>query len=257
MALNWYLTLRNLAKTDETAAELFESLKKAETDEEKEIAKKVAQDYIAQKNSNGGDSDDSKTETEIQETPIVEEDTGHVESDSPVSHSDDLVVDSEDELQKDSERDTDEEKIKQDLSQPAFNPRLAKCGITREEELFLAGTYVRKLNHEEKILMRRSIYQKKTQRNAKIQAEYRAKRLAQRQQDLNDPEKIKYHQNRKLVSAVVEALVNHKNMIYMFSQIEGLTPDILKELLKQPGNRNAIHQANPKFLENFKKAYGE
>lgn len=256
MALNWYLTLRNLAKTDETAAELFESLKKAETDEEKEIAKQNAQNYIEQKNSNSRDSDNSKAETEIQETPVVEEDAGQAESDSPVSDSDDLADNSETQLPQDT-KSADEEKIKQDLSQPAFNPRLAKCGITREEELFLAGTYVRKLNREEKILMRRSIYQKKTQRNARIQAEYRAKRLAQRQQDLNDPEKIKYHQNRKLVSAVVEALVNHKNMIYIFSEIEGLTPDVLKELLQNPGNRNAIHQANRNFLENFKKAYGE
>jgi hypothetical protein len=257
MALNWYLTLRNLAKADETAAELFESLKKAETDEEKEIAKQNAQNYIEQKNSNGGDSDDSKAETEIQETPIVEEDTGHVESDSPVPDSDDLVADSEDKLQKDSERDTDQEKIITDLSQPAFTPRLAKCGITREEELFLNGVFVRKMTREEKMLMRRSIYQKKTQRNAQIQAEYKAKRLAAKQKDLNDPEKIKYHQERKLISAVVDALVNHKNMIYIFSEIEGITPDILKGLLEKPENRNAINQANPKFLENFKKVYGE
>lgn len=255
MALNWYLTLRNLAKADKTAAELFELLKKAETDEEKESAKKTAQDYIAQKNSDDRDSDNSKAEAEIQETPVVEEDVGQAESDSPVTDSDNLVDDSETQLPQDTEN-TDEEKIKTDLSQLAFNPRLAKCGITREEELFLNGVFVRKMTREEKLLMRRSIYQKKTQRNAQIQEEYRAKRLAQKQKDLHDPEKIKYHQERKLISAVVNALINHKNMIYMFSQIEGLTPDILKELLQNPANRNAIQQANPKFIENFNKKYG-
>ena len=57
--------------------------------------------------------------------------------------------------------------------------------------------------------------------------------------------------------AVVDALVGHKNMIYMFSQIDGLTPEILKELIKKPENANAINQANPRFLENFKKSYVE
>ena len=253
MALNWYLQLRNLAKSDPQAAELFEHLQKAETDEQKETAKQNAQAYIAQKESKNNIAEPEETKEAVVEAS-VDSDPGLPDS-TPVGdtvHNDEPVV------QESAERSVEnEEKIKSDLSQPAFNPRLAKCGITREEELFLNGVFVRKMSREEKLLMRRSIYQKKTQRNAAIQAEYRAKRLAQKEKDLNDPEKIKFHQERKLLSAVVDALVNHKNFVYIFSEIEGLTPEIMKELLQKPGNRNAVNQANRNFLENFKTMYGE
>ena len=251
MTLNWFLTLRNLCKTDATAAELFEQLKKAETDEEKELAKQRAQEYIAPTK----ESENNIAGPEATEEIAVEESERIDSVCDPMDTIDNTVSDAD--PVRESAPAQDEEKIATDLSQPAFTPRLAKCGITREEELFLNGVFVRKMSREEKILMRRSIYQKKTRRNAQVQAEYKAKRLAQREKDLNDPEKIKFHQERKFISAVVDALINHKNMIYIFSQIDGLTPDVLKELLKNPGNRNAINQASPKFLENFKKAYGD
>lgn len=253
MALNWYLTLRNLSKSDATAEELFNLLQKAKTDEEKESAKKRAQEYIAQ-TTESKDSVPEETVTTAEEIPVDEDKGTDVDPNiSPVP------VDNEQELQEDTKANTsaDEEKIKTDLAAPAFNPRLAKCGITREEELFLNHVFVRKLSHEEKILMRRSIYQKKTQRNAQIQAEYKAKRIAQKMKDLTDPEKIKFHQERKLVSAIVDALEQHKNLAWIFSQIEGLTPDVFRELIQKPGNVNAFTQANPVFLDNFKKMYGE
>lgn len=249
MALNWFLTIKNMSRTDAKALEIFELLKKAETDEEKENAKRIAQEYVAQ-TQNSEDNTSKPTE----ETNVVEENQEPVDEPVSVPDTDNTVSDADNIVQESAER--DEEKIKQDLSQLAFNPRLAKCGITREEELFLNHVFVRKLSHEEKILMRRSIYQKKTQRNAQIQAEFKAKRIAQKAKDLSDPEKIKYHQERKYIAAVVDALENHRNMGWIFTQIEGLTPDILRDLVKKPENKSAIEQVSTEFFDRFNKKYG-
>lgn len=253
MALNWYLQIRNLAKSEPAAAEILTLLQNAGTEDEKNTAKQKAQEYIASKESNDNIAkEDSKpSDEEI----IVEEDLGTDNEPVDSDPVDSNVSDNEVVVPESEER--DEEKIKQDLSQLAFNPRLAKCGITREEELFLNHVYVRKLSHEDKILMRRSIFQKKNQRYAAIQAEYKAKRIAQRQKDLNDPEKIKFHQERKIFSAVLDALTNRRNIGWIFSNVEDLTPDIMKEFLKKPQNRNAINQINPVFIENFTKRFGE
>lgn len=238
-----------MSRTDAKALEIFELLKKAETDEEKENAKRIAQEYVAQ-TQNSEDNTSKPTE----ETNVVEENQEPVDEPVSVPDTDNTVSDADNIVQESAER--DEEKIKQDLSQLAFNPRLAKCGITREEELFLNHVFVRKLSHEEKILMRRSIYQKKTQRNAQIQAEFKAKRIAQKKKDLSDPEKIKYHQERKYIAAVVDALENHRNLGWIFSQIEGLTPDILRDLVKKPENKSAIEQVSTEFFDRFNKKYG-
>lgn len=242
--------------------ELFNNLQKAETDEEKELSKQEAQEYIKsisndgrENISDGGETQNTETTDTTEETDVVAENEEVVEETVGESDFIDTIPDNEVELPQDTER--DEEKIKLDLSQLAFNPRLAKCGITREEELFLQGVRVRKLSHEEKILLRRSIYQKKNQRNAQIQAEFRAKRAAQRQKDLNDPEKIKYHRERKYVLTIVDALQNHKNFVYIFSQIDGLTPEIVRELLQKPENVNAFRQAKPTFIDDFYKKYGK
>lgn len=249
MKINWYLQIKNMSRTDAKALEIFELLKKAETDEEKENAKRIAQEYVAQ-TQNSEDNTSKPTE----ETNVVEENQEPVDEPVSVPDTDNTVSDADNIVQESAER--DEEKIKQDLSQLAFNPRLAKCGITREEELFLNHVFVRKLSHEEKILMRRSIYQKKTQRNAQIQAEFKAKRIAQKKKDLSDPEKIKYHQERKYIAAVVDALENHRNLGWIFSQIEGLTPDILRDLVKKPENKSAIEQVSTEFFDRFNKKYG-
>lgn len=255
--LNWYLTIRNLAKTDTVAAELFDLLKKAETDEEKETAKQKAQDYINQINDNNRAVDD--TETKDSQEEVVAE--SPVEEDSVVDSGKDIATDNSDTVPDNTDtRLVEEEKkevSKTDLSGLAFTPRLAKCGITREEELFLNGILTRKMNREEKILMRRSIYEKKTKKNAEMQALFRAKRLEQRQKDLNDPEKQKFHQERKYVAAVVKALENRKNFVWIFSQIDGLTPDIMRELLKKPEVANAIKQEKASFITDFYKKYGE
>lgn len=259
MALNWYLQIRNLAKSEPAAAEILTLLQNAGTEDEKNTAKQKAQEYIASKESSDNTAkEDSKPSEEIVVEEIEESYAGDIDSDIVVDSfpssddtREDVVVENKETVEK------DEEKVKQDLSQLAFNPRLAKCGITREEELFLNHVYVRKLSHEDKILMRRSIFQKKNQRYAALQAEYKAKRIAQKQKDLNDPEKIKFHQERKIFSAVLDALTNRRNIGWIFSNIEDLTPDIMKEFLKKPQNRNAINQINPVFIENFTKRFGE
>lgn len=260
MALNWYLTLRNLSKTDAKAKELYDLLQKAETDEEKEIAKEQAKAYTESLASAGNEEKDNDrgvidTENPVPETEEdpVAEDSGVVEEPIADDSGVNPVIDNTDSGLAGKE---EEKENLMDLSALAFTPRLAKCGITREEELFLSGVMVRKMTREEKILMRRSIYQKKNQRNAQIQAEFRAKRLEQRQQELNDPDKQKFHQERKYISAIVEALENHKNFVWIFSQIEGLTPEIVAELIKKPANANAITRIKATFITDFHKKYG-
>lgn len=243
MALNWFLTLRNLAKTDAKAAEIMEQLKTAETDDEKETAKQIAQKYVQELESNT-----------IQDATVGETDSVVAES---TGQSDILRDETTDETDSPSDSPSPEnKKALTDLSAPAFNPRLAKCGITREEELFLHGVFVRKMTREDKLLMRRSIYQKKTLRNTQIQAEYKQKRIEQKEKDANDPVKQKFHQERKYITAIVDALNAHCNLGWIFNNIEGLTPDIVREFLKNPGYVNAFRQANPAFVDNFKKRYG-
>lgn len=252
--INWYLQIRNMAKTDKTAADIFELLQKAQTDDEKENAKQIAQKYIQETQN----SENNPAEPTQEVDPVAEDETSNDEPGAVVD-MDNSIPDNEPPIQENNETDTEskQEKILTDLSAPAFTPRLAKCGITREEELFLHGVFVRKMTREEKIEMRRSIYQKKTQTAQKIQAEYKKKRIEQKEKDANDPVKQQYHQERKFVSAIVNALENHCNIGWIFSHIEGLTVDIFKELIKKPGNCNAFRQANPNFLDNFKKKYND
>ena len=56
---------------------------------------------------------------------------------------------------------------------------------------------------------------------------------------------------------MLDALTNRRNIGWIFSNVEDLTPDIMKEFLKKPQNRNAINQINPVFIENFTKRFGE
>ena len=199
--LNWFLTLRNLAKTDETAAQLMTQLKTAESDDDKERAKQQAQEYL--QTLQPVEADDKAEDEVVPETDIVDS-----EEDKPV-----VLPVNDTPSQEDREEHVEEKPAVTDLSSPAFNPRLAKCGITREEELFLNGVCVRKMSREEKLLMRRAIYQKKTLRNARVQAEYKAKRIAQKEAAANNPDNQKYHQERKYVKAIVDALTNHCNWV--------------------------------------------
>ena len=169
MATNWLMTLTSLAKTDKTALELLRQLKSAQTDEEKEKAKQNGKEYIQKITEKETGTTETNTdtgttpadpETTAEKEPEVETETG-VADDQGVVGDPDVPADDMDEkpVQKIVKK-------KYDMSEPAFNPRLAKMGITREEELFKLGVYVRKFTREEKILIRRSIYQKKKQYQA-------------------------------------------------------------------------------------------
>lgn len=255
---NWYITLRSLAKTDPHAAELLEQLKNAGTDDEKENAKQTAQEYLQGLQETENNNSESCEDTALPETDnVVTEENGTDNRELCPETSNEGNPEDRSGSESESSQEESTEEIKTDLSQPAFTPRLAKYGINREEELFLKGVFVRKMTREEKILMRRSIYKKKTLGNAKIQAEFKARRVEQKLKDANDPEKQKFHQERKYVAAIVTALEQHKNVGWIFTNIEGLTIDVFQELIKKPGNVNAFKQANPNFLENFKKKYGK
>lgn len=125
MGLNWYLQLRNLSKTDVKAAELFQQLQTAGTDDEKENAKQQAQEYIQTLQSKEVTTEKTEDVVLPETKNVVEQDdreSSDVVNDSPVAEGAEI---------------TEEKKPLSDLSALAFNPRLAKCGITREEELFL------------------------------------------------------------------------------------------------------------------------
>ena len=250
MALNWYLQIRNLAKTDARASEIMQLLKTAESDNDKENAKQIAQNYLQEIQTTSNTT--AKTDVETENNPVVQnENQQNIPENADMGSSEDGQESTTDSGESTQEKD---KKIT-DLSDLAFNPRLARCGITREEELFLHGVCVRKLTREEKILMRRSIYQKKTELANKIQAEYKAKRIAQKEKESNDPEKQRYHQERRYITAIVDALNNHCNLGWIFSNIDGLTVDMVREFIKNPGYANAFRQADENFIDNFNKKF--
>ena len=254
MAKNWLMELTRLAKTDQTALELLRQLKSAQTDEEKEKAKQNGKEYIQAYTEK--ETSTTETNADTGTTPADPEPTA--EEDKPVAES--PVEDSDDNIGLDPVASTEsvQSKIdkKYDMSEPAFNPRLAKMGITREEELFKLGVYVRKLTREEKILIRRSIYQKKKQYMSATQEAFKKKQAEARAAKLADPEYQKYIHQQQLVLKVEEALKNHCNMEWMFKNIPGLTVEVLRELIQVPANANRFRAQKDVFIQNFDKKYG-
>jgi hypothetical protein len=259
MAKNWLMDLTSLAKTDKTALELLRQLKSAQTDEEKEKAKQNGKEYIQAYTEKETSTTEANTNTSTtpadpeptaEKEPEVETETG-VADDQGVVGDPDVPADDMDEkpVQKIVEK-------KYDMSEPAFNPRLAKMGITREEELFKLGVYVRKLTREEKILIRRSIYQKKKQYMSATQDAFKKKQAEARAAKLADPAYQKYIHQQQLVLKVEEALKNHCNMEWMFKNIPGLTVEVLRELIQVPANANRFRAQKDVFIQNFDKKYG-
>jgi hypothetical protein len=76
--LNWFLSLKNMAKSDETAKQLLESINSAESEELKEKAKLEAREYIES-------FADSEPEKPAEPEPIVEPE--HVEVESKVEQA--------------------------------------------------------------------------------------------------------------------------------------------------------------------------
>lgn len=256
MATNWLMELTRLAKTDQTALELLRQLKSASTEEEKEKAKQNGKEYIQTLTEAKNDV----PETPATSVPEPKDSTPSSETaDEP--DSPDPVEDADDDSGLDSQSgDVDTPKIvdkKYDMSEPAFNPRLAKMGITREEELFQMHVFVRKLTRDEKMEIRRSIYQKKKQYTHAIQTKFReerAKKLAALQAD---PEYQKYQHEQKFVLKIVEALKCHYNIDWMFKNIEGLDEKVMRELLEKPANVNKFREQKAEFVDNFYKRFGK
>lgn len=253
MANNWYIALRSLAKKDPEAQKLVEQLSQAETEDDKQKAKQSAQEYIQKIQAN---------ETEVPEPAPESESTTETVPDLPTdTESDPEMGTVEDEIGGENIQPVIAEVVDgksiYDLSAPAFNPRLAKIGINREEELFIKGIVVRKLSRDERILLRRSIAQKKDAYITTTQENLRKMQEQKRKQAANDPEIQKFHRQRKFVQKIVEALIAHNNLGWIMTNIEGLTPDVMRELLKNPANVNAFNTENPEFISNFHKKYGD
>lgn len=237
MVRSWYADLQKMAKTNAQAAQFLDKLQKAETDDEKDAAKIEAREWVWAQ----------MPEKDEEPVPIMVE--------TPVEQSDPVVevgVPGGDL----NEEESDKERLIFDMSADAFNPRLAKMGINREEELFLKGVCVRKLSHEDKILMRRSIYNKKHAYMDGKQKEFKKQRAKAMAKAAQDPAVIKYHNQRKYVDKIIEALRAHKNFTWMFTNIKGLTPEVMKELLQNQGNVNLFRAEYRSFVEKFNKKYG-
>lgn len=89
--LNWFLSLKNMAKSDETAKTLLESINSAESDELKEKAKAEAKEYV----ESFAEPEPMETvEKSIESEPIPEPE--HVETESEVEQAEnELTIDLE------------------------------------------------------------------------------------------------------------------------------------------------------------------
>lgn len=241
---NWLMELTRLSKTDPTALELLRQLKSAQTEQDKEKAKQNGKEYI------------QKTQTEEQPTDSNQETTTNTtEENNTVDENKDLGSSNDPAPVPDVQK--KEVEAKYDMSEPAFNPRLAKMGITREEELFQQHVYVRKLTRQDKIEIRRSIYQKKKGYMKNIQEKFKQERAEKMAKLQADPEYQKYLHQQKMVIRIVEALKSHYNIDWMFKNIEGLNEDVMRELLKTPANINKFKEQKAEFVKNFYKRFGE
>ena len=252
--MNWLMQLTSLAKENQTALELLRALKAATTEEEKEKAKENGKAYIeAQKTTSIQTNEEKEPISTAEETgtpdPVAEDTTPPVQDLEENQTGDSANSDS----------DSDEDKAvesKYNMAEPAFNPRLAKMGITREEELFIKGIMVRKISKEEKLLIRRSIYQKKKKYTGDLQAKFKEKREKERAARLADPKYQEFQIQRKYILKISEALKANNNIGWMLKNIDGLTVDVLKKLIEDQANVNEFRQYNENFVDNFKKKYG-
>ena len=248
------MELTRLAKTDQTALELLRQLKSATTEEDKEKAKQYWKEYIQKIQTEEQPTNPEPTEqtettpepVETQTEEVAQESVDVVENDNTIVNPEPVPT-----IQK------KEVEAKYDMSEPAFNPRLAKMGITREEELFQMHVYVRKLTREEKLEIRRSIYQKKKTYTRQTQEKFRKQRAEKMAALQADPEYQKYQNQQKYVIRIVEALKSHYNIDWMLRNIEGLTVDVIRELLQTPANVNKFNEQKDTFVKNFYKKYGK
>ena len=250
---NWLMELTKLSKTDQNALELLRQLKSATTEEEKQKAKENGKEYIEKTIQ----TEQVQPEPETLQTSNPETTETETNEVVPEDVAEDQNSDSDNDI---PDNDVVQTKIvdkKYDMSELAFNPRLAKMGITREEELFQMHVFVRKLTREDKMEIRRSIYQKKKNYTRTTQENFRKQRAEKIAALHADPEYQKYQNQQKYVIRIVEALKNHYNIDWMLKNIEGLTVDVIRELLETPANVNKFKEAKDTFVSNFYKRYGK
>ena len=170
------MQLTAMASTDETALNLLRELKNATTEEEKEKAKENGKAYIEKVKTIQTNAEETPAAEETGTPDPVAEDTTPPAQDLEENQAGDSVGSDSDSVGSDSDSGEDKAvEAKFNMAEPAFNPRLAKMGITREEELFIKGIMVRKISKEEKLLIRRSIYQKKKKYTGDLQSKFKEK----------------------------------------------------------------------------------
>lgn len=145
------------------------------------------------------------------------------------------------------------DKLMDEMQDLALNPRLANIGITREEELFIKNVIIRPMTRDERILMRRSIYQKKNAYSAKLSSEYKVKRNEQRVKALNDPKTIAYNNRMKHVKNIRDGLTRNMNIGTMLKTYPGLTIEIIDELTNDKSITSQFTELQPKFPEQVQK----
>lgn len=240
MANNWYTQLTSLAKTDEMAKAHLENLKAAETDEEKDAAKKIAMEYV-----------ESCKPTTAPQDEIIEVKVPEKPAYTPKTINPELP-----QVKVAEPKETKVEKF--DPEAPALKEKYRAWGLNREEELFLAkGICLREMKRDERIKFRSAINAKKNAYYSKQQADWQQKQREQLERDLNDPEKIKWNHQRTLVKRIEEELQQHHNIIYIMKNVAGLTPAILHELLEKPETVNAFNVLDKDFINSFYTIYGQ
>ena len=146
-----------------------------------------------------------------------------------------------------------------DMNEPALNPRLAKIGITREEELFIQGVVIRPMSRQDRILVRRSIANKKDKYQKELMAQYKEKQKETKKRNLSDPKIIAFNRKQKFVMQIRDAFQQNWNFDAIFSKIDNFTTNDMDELIKDSDVLKLFEQYYPNFEKDYltwKKMFG-
>lgn len=146
-----------------------------------------------------------------------------------------------------------------DMNEPALNPRLAKIGITREEELFIQGVVIRPMSRQDRILVRRSIANKKDKYQKELMAEYKERQKEAKKRALTDPAVIAFNRKQKFVMQIRDAFQQNWNFDAIFSKIDNFTTNDMDELIKDSDVLKLFEQYYPNFEKDYltwKKMFG-
>lgn len=147
-----------------------------------------------------------------------------------------------------------------DMNEPALNPRLAKIGITREEELFIQGVVIRPMSRQDRILVRRSIANKKDKYQKELMAAYKQQQAETKRRNLTDPKVIAFNRKQKFVMQIRDAFQQNWNFDAIFSKIDNFTTNDMDELIKDSEVLKLFEQYYPNFEKDYlkwKKVFGK